>query len=70
MSRMNKERSERVYLCAHCDNYTAYMTEATDWCRKYVCADCDKEFQWFDGSRPIRKDGQLVGFTRNFRGDA
>ena len=45
------------------------MREATDWCRKYDCLSCNKEFQWFDGSHPIRKDGQLVGFTRNFRGD-
>ena len=67
---MNKKGSSRVFLCCNCSHYTAFLTEATDWYRKYYCADCNREFQWFDGSQPIRKDGQLVGFTRNFSGDA
>jgi hypothetical protein len=56
--------------CPMCECYTAELKEATDWSRKYSCVACSNEFTWFDGSMPIRKDGQLVGFTRNFRGDA
>ena len=66
---MPRMKDSRYFLCPMCDTYTAVLESASDWSRKYNCLSCNKEFQWFDGSQPIRKDGQLVGFTRNFRGD-
>lgn len=66
---MPRMKDSRYFLCPMCDTYTAVLKSASDWSRKYNCLSCNKEFQWFDGSQPIRKDGQLVGFTRNFRGD-
>lgn len=67
---MPRMRDSRYFLCPQCESYSSLMTEASDWCRTYKCVSCDMEFKWFDGSMPVRKDGQLVGFTRNFQGDA